>query len=119
MPSGQPDDLGERIARAKAEREARDEAKRPKGPSDAGSVSAGAYALRFGAEFVASVFVGGLIGYWIDHFAGTRPWGLLVVGVLGAAAGIRGIVRAYHELNARAMQDIAEPPAPDDRKTDG
>lgn len=117
MPSEPPDDLGQRIAKAQSERDAREAAKISKSPADEGSISAGAYALRFGAEFVANVFVGGFIGYWIDHFAGTRPWGLLIGGCFGFAAGIRGIVRAYHDLNARAqVKTIPEPSAPDDGK---
>lgn len=118
MPSGQPDDLGERIAKAKAERAARETAKRRKEASDEGSTSAGAYALRFGTEFVASVFVGGFLGYWIDRAAGTDPWGLLVMGSLGLAAGIRAIIRAYRDLSARARQVTPEPKAPDDGTDD-
>jgi ATP synthase protein I len=117
MSNEPPDDLGDRISRAKAERDAREAAKVRKSPTDEGNTSAGAYALRFGAEFVANVFVGGFLGYWIDYFAGTRPWGLLIGGAFGFAAGIRGIIRAYHELNARAqVQAKPEPGASDDGK---
>lgn len=118
MPNEQPEDLGEQIARAQAAREAKEAAKRKGGIDGAGNVSAGAYALRFGVEIVACVFVGGFMGYWIDRFAGTAPWGLLVVGALGIAAGIRGMVRAYHELNAAAREYSSGPEAPPDRKTD-
>lgn len=104
MSSEGPNDLGERIAKAQAARAEREGAKRRKEASDDGSLSAGAYALRFGAEFVASAFVGGFIGYWIDAFAGSKPWGLLIGGTLGFAAGIRAIIRAYHELNAQALK---------------
>ncbi|OYW88672.1 MAG: hypothetical protein B7Z22_01895 [Hyphomonas sp. 32-62-5] len=116
MSSEQPDDLSERIAKALEEREAKAAAKRRKQASDDVSVSAGAYALRFGIEFVASVFVGGFLGFWIDKFAGTHPWGLLVMGMFGLAAGIRAVIRAYHELNARA-QKIS--PGPDKAPEDG
>ena len=118
MPNEQPEDLGEQIAKAQAARVAREAAKRKPRADDAGNVSAGAYALRYGVEIVACVFVGGFIGYWIDRFAGTEPWGLLVVGALGIAAGIRGMVRAYHELNAAALRNTSGPEAPADRKTD-
>jgi ATP synthase protein I len=118
MPSGQPDDLGERIARAQAERSAKQAARRRRQASDEGSTSAGAYALRFGTEFVASVFVGGFLGYWIDEAAGTAPWGLLVMGSLGLAAGIRAIMRAYRQLSVQAQQKTQERPAPDDRTDD-
>ncbi|MBD3770790.1 MAG: AtpZ/AtpI family protein [Rhodobacterales bacterium] len=104
MSSEGPNDLGERIAKAKADREARDASKRRADQADAGTISAGSYALRYGAEFVANVFVGGFFGFWIDKFAGSDPWGLLIGGTIGLAAGIRAIMRAYRELNARAQE---------------
>ncbi len=113
-----PDDLGERIAKAQAERSAREAEKKRSQDLSAGSVSAGAHALRYGVEFVASVFVGGFIGYWIDHFADTAPWGLLIMGAFGFAAGIRAIVRAYRQLNAEGMKYAAEHPAPDVKTDD-
>lgn len=99
-----PNDLGDKIARAqaiKAEREARQEA-RTKQASD--TSSAGAMALRYGAEFAFSILVGGFLGWWIDYFAGTEPWGLLVMGTFGLAAGIRNVIRAYRQMNAEATQ---------------
>jgi len=118
MSSEGPNDLGERIAKAQAAREARDAEKQRKTKSDDGSLSAGAYALRYGAEFVANVFVGGFFGFWIDKFAGSEPWGLLIGGTLGFAAGIRAIMRAYKELNARAQELAAGPKAPTDGTKD-
>ncbi len=113
MSSEGQNDLGERIAQAQAASGVKAEAKRKLDAED-GKLSAGAYALRYGAEFVACIFVGGLIGFWIDAFAGTKPWGLLIVGTLGFAAGIRAMMRAYRELNARALGNLSEPEAPTD-----
>lgn len=119
MSSEQPETLSEEIAKAQAAREAKLGAQRRRRESDAVSVSAGAYALRFGIEFVVSVFVGGFIGFWIDEIAGTRPWGLLVMGCFGLAAGIRAVIRAYRELNARAAREISKgQSAPDDGTND-
>ncbi|WP_439620083.1 AtpZ/AtpI family protein [Hyphomonas sp.] len=87
--------------------------------ADEGNHSAGAYALRYGAEFGTSVFVGGFMGYWIDVFAGTKPWGLLIMGALGFAAGIRAIIRAYKELNAQALKQTQELQAPENGNKDG
>ncbi len=114
MSSEGPEDLGDRIARAQAARAAREAEKQRKTASDDGSLSAGAYALRYGAEFVANVFVGGFIGFWIDKFAGSEPWGLLIGGTLGFAAGIRAIIRAYNELNAQALKTSQGADAPTD-----
>lgn len=118
MSSEQHDDLGERIAKAQAARADKAAAKRRNQATDDVGVSAGAYALRFGTEMVVSVFVGGFIGYWIDKLAGTHPWGFLIMGMLGLAAGIRAIIRAYKELNARAQQTSQGPSAPDDGTND-
>lgn len=109
MSSEPPDDLSDRIAKALAEREAKAALKRRRDAADEGTVSAGAYALRFGIEIVASVFVGGFLGYWIDHFVGTQPWGLLVMIGFGFAAAIRSTMRAYRELNARAARTLSGP----------
>ncbi|HPF23761.1 MAG: AtpZ/AtpI family protein [Hyphomonas sp.] len=118
MSSEGPNDLGDRIAKAKAAREAREAAKRRADQADGASLSAGSYALRYGAEFVANVFVGGFFGFWIDKFAETKPWGLLIGGAFGFAAGIRAIMRAYRELNARAQEITSGQAAPKDGTED-
>ena len=105
MSSEGPNDLGERIAKAKAAHEAREAEKRRQAEqADEANLSAGAYALRFGVEFAVSILVGGFLGWLVDAFAGTKPWGLLIGGCFGIAAGIRAIMRAYRELNARALE---------------
>ena len=90
------DDLAERIARAKSAQEQAE--KKARQHESAAGVSAGAMALRYGAEFGASVFVGIMMGPGIDHFFGTEPWGLLIMLCFGIAAGIPGVIRAYKEL---------------------
>jgi ATP synthase protein I len=62
-------------------------------------------ALRFATELVAALFVGGGLGWGIDWLFGhfgihTRPAFLIVCFVLGAAAGIRNVMRAATEINA-------------------
>lgn len=100
MAGPERNDLSERIAKARQER-AEKEAKKAKRDADMeGSVSAGGLALRYGAEFGASVFVGILLGLVIDHLFGTKPWGLLVMLGFGLAAGILNVIRAYRQLMA-------------------
>jgi ATP synthase protein I len=50
--------------------------------------------LRMSSELVAGVVVGGAIGYALDYWLGTRPWGLMVFVLLGFAAGVLNLVRA-------------------------
>lgn len=102
MSENGPKDLSERIAaaqRVQAEREG----KKPDEVEQTGT-SAGAMALRYGAEFGACVAVGIGLGLLIDHFAGSRPWGLLIMMLFGFAAGIMGVIRAYRELTEEAQK---------------
>ncbi len=100
MNTEQNDDLGARIARAKSAQE--DLEKKQRQHESASGVSAGALALRYGAEFGMAVFVGIMIGYWIDAAFGTKPWGLLIMMCFGLAAGILSVIRAYKELTDAA-----------------
>src|ERR1700748_1343471 len=88
--------LGQRLDEAQQKRAAADQ--RPP-PSQAG------IAGRFATELVAALVVGGGVGWGIDWLLGhfgfhTRPVFLLVFFVLGAAAGIRNVMRAAGEINA-------------------
>lgn len=93
-------DLDRRIADA--------EARQKRGISDAeGRAETRGWAV--GIEFVGAVLVSGFIGWAIDHWAGlnTAPWGMIVMLVLGFAAGTR-----------RALQTSAEfDTSPDNDKT--
>ena len=102
MSENGPNDLSERIAAAQRVQDERG-GRKPDAAEQAGT-SAGALALRYGAEFGACVAVGIGIGLLIDHFAGTEPWGLLIMLVFGFAAGIMSVIRAYRELTAEAQR---------------
>ena len=45
------------------------------------------------AELLGGLFGGALIGWVIDQFAGTSPWGLLVMLFLGIGVAFRNIIR--------------------------
>lgn len=71
-------------------------------------------AFRFTTEMVAALIVGGGLGWGIDWLFGhfgihTRPLFLIVFFVLGAAAGIRNVVYAAHELNAEIARQSRRP----------
>jgi ATP synthase protein I len=51
-------------------------------------------AMRLSAEFVGGVIAGGVLGWLIDHFAGSSPFGLIVCTLLGFCAGIMNMMRA-------------------------
>jgi ATP synthase protein I len=67
--------------------------KRPGEAPPQKEVSAASLALRFGGEFGAAILVGSLIGFAMDHFLHTTPWGLVIGLGLGFAAGVTNVVR--------------------------
>ena len=97
MSEQKPDDLGARIKAAQDARKPKHDHVEKQAES---AVNAGGMALRYGAEFGASVFVGLLLGLGIDKFFGTAPWGLLIMLGFGLAAAVLGVIRAYRQINA-------------------
>lgn len=53
-----------------------------------------AVAMKLSSEFVAAIIVGTLLGYLLDHFAGTGPWGMIIFLLLGFGAGVLNVMRA-------------------------
>jgi ATP synthase protein I len=51
-------------------------------------------AFRMSTEFVAGVIAGGGLGWLLDRWLGTSPWGLIVFLMLGFVAGIYNVMRA-------------------------
>ncbi|HWD27152.1 MAG TPA: AtpZ/AtpI family protein [Rhizomicrobium sp.] len=79
-------------------------------------------AFRFATELVAALLVGGAIGWGLDWLFGrfgvhTRPVFLIVMVILGAAAGIRGVMRAANEINAGIAGQSSAPSARDDKES--
>jgi ATP synthase protein I len=88
--------LGERLERA---RRARQGARRaPDQGADPSSRAAMGRGFRIGLELVVAVFVGLAIGWAIDRWLGTRPWGLLVFLFLGIGAGMTNVYRVVKGL---------------------
>lgn len=96
-----PDDLkrlGERIDEAERRRADGGESPPP---------SLLAVGFRFATELVVATVVSGGLGWGVDWafehwaFVQTRPWGLVVFVLLGAAAGMRNVMRAAQEMNAK------------------
>ena len=101
MSAPEPDDLralGKKI----------DEARGGGPKHEGGAPGAASIAFRFATELGAALFVGAGIGWLLDHWLHTTPIFIVVMFLLGAAAGIRNVMRAAAELNAEA----AKYPAP-------
>lgn len=50
--------------------------------------------MKLVSEFIAGIIAGGLLGWIIDHLAGTQPFVLMVGLMFGFAAGLRNLYRA-------------------------
>jgi ATP synthase protein I len=64
---------------------------RTRSTSDSNAMAQG---FRLSAEFVSGVAAGGIVGWIVDRFAGTSPWGLIVCLILGFCAGMLNLLRA-------------------------
>ena len=94
MSEGGPPDplarLGERLDKARADR-----GSNPVATSGSAGLQQGAgIGLRIGIEFVVAVVVATGLGWAIDSWVGTRPWGTIVLFFLGVGAGMLSVYRA-------------------------
>ena len=103
-------DLEARIARARGQRAAVAAAEQTR----QGDMSGMSRGLRLGSEFVAAIIVGAGLGYFVDMFLPTRPWGLVVLMLLGFAAGVLNVVRSTAEMNAASAVPKDTPALRDD-----
>ena len=92
--------LDARISQASAHRAESEPRARP--TSD---TSAMGQAFRLSAEFVAGVAAGGILGWLIDRFFGTSPWGLIVCLILGFCAGMLNLMRAAGVVKPARYED--------------
>ncbi len=65
-----------------------------------------AWRLKFGGEFGAAVVVGALIGFGIDYYAHTSPWGVLIGIGLGFCAGVVNVMRTGQGPIPSGIQSI-------------
>jgi ATP synthase protein I len=87
-------ELGERLGKVRSRRDSEMNA-----GADAEQRGRGmAYGMRMAAELVVAVVMGGVIGWALDRVLGSRPWLFLVFFLLGFAAGVFNVVRAYERM---------------------
>ena len=55
--------------------------------------SAFARGFRLSSELVAGVLVGAALGWLIDRWLGSLPWGMFVFSLLGFTAGVLNVMR--------------------------
>jgi ATP synthase protein I len=82
--------LGEEIDKRRAER-----VRRQPVATDRSNLQQGlGIGLRIGIELVVAIAVATALGWAIDQWLGTRPWGMIVLFFLGVAAGMLNVYRA-------------------------
>jgi ATP synthase protein I len=53
-----------------------------------------ALGFKLSSEFISAIAVGAILGYLLDRFAGTSPWGMIVLLLLGFCAGVLNVLRS-------------------------
>ncbi|MBN9017433.1 MAG: AtpZ/AtpI family protein [Rhizobiales bacterium] len=86
--------LGSRLDKV-AEEQKREAAAAPA----SGGMQGMGLAFRVAAEFASGVLVGAGLGWIVDHFLGTSPWGLIVLLLLGFCAGVLNVLRAVGRIS--------------------
>ncbi len=97
------DRLDERLRAARARRAEPEQAR-------SGSGGGGGTHFRVAVDLVAGIAGGVVIGVLLDRWLGTQPWLLLVFFVLGAAAGIRNVLRMAERPEGGPKADDRTPP---------
>jgi ATP synthase protein I len=95
--TGSDDDLERRLRDAKERRRQETKPRRLSTNEKAAQQGMG-LAFRVGAELVSALVVGVGLGLLLDRWLGTAPWGLLIMFLLGSAAGFLNVFRAVKGL---------------------
>jgi ATP synthase protein I len=90
-------ELGQKLDALKSQK-AKVERSTGGGPQDQSAYGA---AFKFAAELIVGVVVGGGLGWLIDRQFGTAPWLMIVLVILGFAAGLLNVVRAAQRAQVR------------------
>lgn len=81
-------------------------------PSESNSPSKWAHWYSLSIELAAAVAGASFLGYWIDRYYKTDPWGILSCFALGLAGGmynfIRSSIREYRESAGKVPAPGAE-----------
>jgi ATP synthase protein I len=70
---------------------------------------------QLGVTVVLAILVGLLLGLWVDAHFGTRPWGTLVLSLIGILVGSAGV---YRLISASIDEAVAERRRPSDGAED-
>jgi ATP synthase protein I len=81
--------------------------RKPSGLAD----KAGGAGYRLMAELVSGVLAGLGLGWLVDQYAHTKPWGMLIGVVLGTVASVILVVNAASRMSDKAQHETGPPKA--------
>lgn len=58
--------------------------------------------LKIAVDLVVGVAFGGFVGWWLDRYLGTAPWLMVLLLILGFAAGMMNVIRTARRMQAQA-----------------
>lgn len=96
-------ELGTRIDDVQAEKQAEIEAQQDRANRGRGM----ALGLRMSTELVAAILLGSFIGYVLDRWLATAPWMFLLFFLLGFAAGLLNVTRAFKRMQEEIKRESA------------
>ncbi len=96
-------DLARRLDRLSRDLDAEKRERAAAAPVERNDGAGYAQAVKLGSEFVAGILVGAALGWGLDRVAGTSPWGLIGLLLLGFCAGVLNVVRATGRMTAAAQ----------------
>ncbi|WP_417309808.1 AtpZ/AtpI family protein [Devosia sp.] len=106
-------DLAARIERAQGKRLA---AAGEHGGAGDKNLSGWGRGMRLSSEFVAAIIVGAGIGYVLDLWLNTTPWLMLLMLMMGFAAGVLNVIRAAAQMDKADQPPAAATGVPDDEE---
>ena len=85
------------------------------GAAGPGNNSAYGEAFKYAADLIIGVGLGGILGWALDRQFGTAPWLMILLFMLGFAAGLTNVIRAARKAQAEnEAQQRAAPSVTDD-----
>ncbi|MGB9369660.1 MAG: AtpZ/AtpI family protein [Xanthobacteraceae bacterium] len=95
--------LGQRLDQAGSARAS--EANTFRSATDASGFARG---FRLSSELIAGVLVGAGLGWLIDRWLGSLPWGMFAFALFGFSAGVLNVVRSAGVVRERSPDSGAE-----------
>ena len=86
--------LDHRLSEIRDSRRSKTDQSGTEGGDSAARASAMALGFRLSSELIAGVAVGAAIGWGVDHWLSTSPFGFIVFLLLGFVAGVVNVVRS-------------------------